>query len=148
MSENTKPKQPAHRWPPGTSGNPAGRPRGSRHAALLALDSIGSAGAEDALRAVVRAAQDGDVRAADILLRRLWPERRGRPVDGLDLPAMASAADLAAGVGAVAAAVVAGVVSPEEGQAIAAVMEAHRRALETADLEQRIVALETREAAR
>gem|GEM_PF-5878136 len=88
------------------------------------------------------------MRAADILLRRLWPERRGRPVDGLDLPAMASAADLAAGVGAVAAAVVAGVVSPEEGQAIAAVMEAHRRALETADLEQRIVALETREAAR
>jgi hypothetical protein len=50
------------------SGNPAGRPKGARHAALAALDAIGAQGAEAVLRAVVKAAREGDMRAADIRL--------------------------------------------------------------------------------
>ena len=99
-------------------------------------------GAEEALRAVVTAAASGDMRAAEILLRRVWPERRGRPVIGLDLPVLTSAADLAEGLGAVVGAVAAGTLSPEEGQAVAAIMEAQRRALETTELERRMTALE------
>ena len=38
----------------------------------------------------------------------------------------------------VAGAVSAGDLSPEEGQAVASIMEMHRRAIETADLERRI----------
>lgn len=95
------------------------------------------------LRAVVTAAKGGDLRAAEILLRRIWPERKGRPVR-LALPAMESAADLASALGVVAGAVGAGELSPEEGQAVAAILDAQRRALETADLEQRVAALEMR----
>ena len=80
MPETTGPKQTGGRFTRGTSGNPKGRPRGSRHTALLALDAIGAEGAEDVLRSVVVAAKGGDTRAADLILRRLWPERRGRPV--------------------------------------------------------------------
>ena len=141
-TENTDAIQAHGRWRPGQSGNPAGKPQGARHAALVALDVIGAGGAEDVLRAVVKAAAEGDVRAAEILLRRVWPERRGRPVIGLDLPVMTSAADLAAGLGAVVGAVAAGAISPEEGQAVAGIMEAQRRALETCQLEQRMSALE------
>jgi len=131
---------------PGTGrflpGNP-GRPRGSRHEALKALDAIGADNAAAVMQAVVSAAKGGDMRAADILLRRLWPERKGRPVE-LDMPALTSAAGVTDALAAVVAAVAAGDLSPEEGQAVAAILEAQRRAIETADLEARIAALEAR----
>jgi len=122
-------------------GNP-GRPRGSRHEALRALDAIGAEGAAEVLRAVVEAATGGDMRAADILLRRLWPERKGRPV-AVELPPLEGARGVAAALGAVAEAVAGGDLTPEEGQAVAAVLETQRRAIETAELEARIAALET-----
>lgn len=131
------------RWSKGQSGNPAGRPKGARHVALLALDAIGSEGAADVMRAVVEAAKGGDMRAAEILLRRLWPERKGRPVP-LDMPAANDVQGVAAAVGAVTQAVAAGDLSPEEGQAVAAILETQRRAIETVDLERRIAALEER----
>ncbi len=95
------------------------------------------------LRKVVEAAKGGDMRAADILLSRLWPSGKGRPV-ALDLPPMEQAADLPRALGAVAAAVAAGALTPDEGQAVAAVLEAQRRAIETADLEQRMADMEAR----
>jgi uncharacterized protein DUF5681 len=134
-------KQRRRAWPKGTSGNPAGRPKGSRHQALLALDAIGAEGAAAVLRSVVEAAAAGDMRAADILLRRLWPERRGRPLR-LDLPSVETATDLPAALGAVTRAVAAGEITPEEAQAMAGLLEAHRRAIETAELAARVAALE------
>lgn len=121
----------------------AGRPAGSRHEALKALDAIGADNAAGVMQAVVDAARHGDMRAADILLRRLWPERKGRPV-ALDLPSLSDAAGVVAAIGAVADAVAAGDVSPEEGQAVAGILETQRRAIETAELEARIAALEAR----
>ena len=148
MPENTGPKQARGRWKPGASGNPAGKPPGARHAALLALDAIGAEAGTDIMAAVVNAAKGGDMRAADILLRRLWPERKGRPVQ-MDLPAIMAPSDIVAALGAVADAVAAGELSPEEGAAVAGILEAQRRAVETVELEARIAALEqSREAPR
>jgi hypothetical protein len=130
----------AGRFAPGNPGGP-GRPKGARHAALAALDMIGNAAAEAVLRTVVGAAKGGDLRAAEILLRRLWPERKGRPIE-FELPAMASAADLVHALAAVAGAMGRGELTAEEAQAVASVLEAQRRAIETAGLEQRVAALE------
>ena len=118
-----------------------GRPKGARHAALLALDAIGADAAREVMGAVVGAAVAGDMRASEILLRRLWPERKGRPLM-VDLPPITGAADLPAAVGAVVQSVAAGDLTPEEGQAIAGILETQRRAIETADLAARIEALE------
>ena len=138
--ETTSAKQ-GSRWRRGQSGNPSGRPKGARHVALVALDAIGEAAAGEVMQAVVDAAKAGDVRAAEILLRRLWPERKGRPL-AMVLPTIGSAADLPAAVGAVVQAVATGELTAEEGHAIAAMLEGQRRAIETADLAARIEALE------
>ena len=133
-------RAPGGRFARGKAGGP-GRPRGVRHAALAALDAIGTEAAEDVLRRVVEDAKAGDLRAAEILLRRLWPERKGRPVE-VALPEVASAADLVPALAAVVASIARGELTPEEAQAICAVLESQRRAIETAELEARVAALE------
>lgn len=142
MSEDRKNPADAGRDERGrfAPGNP-GRKPGMRHAALAALDAIGQEGAEAVMRSVVRAAMEGDMRAADILLRRLWPERKGRAVP-FDLSRLETAADVVRAAGDIAHAVATGQLTPEEGQAVAAVIETHRRALETVELEGRISRLE------
>lgn len=138
----TGPEQAAGRFRKGKSGNPAGRRPGSRNKALMALDKIGAEGAEAVLRQTVQAAQGGDMRAAELILSRVWPARRGRPVTLARLPAIETPADLARALGAVADAVAAGSITPDEGQAVAAVLEAQRRAVETVELAERIARLE------
>ena len=60
----------------------------------------------------------------------------------LQLPAIESATDIVAAVGAVADAVGASEITPDEGQAVAAILEAKRKAIETVELESRVAALE------
>jgi hypothetical protein len=110
----------------------------------VALDAIGEEHALDIPLAVVDAAKGGDVRAAETILSRVWPHRKGRPV-ALDLPPIVNSTDLVGALAAVAGAVSGGVLSAEEGQAVGALLETQRRAIETADLEARIAALEQRQ---
>ena len=60
----------------------------------------------------------------------------------LDLPAILAPSDIVAALGAVTGAVAAGELSPEEGAAVAGILEAQRRAAETVEMEARIAALE------
>ena len=98
--------------------------------------------AEAVLASVLTAAKHGDMAAAKLLLDRIWPPRKGRPVT-LDLPEMRTPSDLAVALGAVGQSVACGDISPEEGAAIASVLETQRRAIETAELERRLAALES-----
>jgi len=143
VTENADQKQAPGRFQPGQSGNPAGKPRGTRNAALAALDAIGQEGAEGVLRGVVAKAKGGDLKAAEIVLRRVWPEQKGRTL-AIDLPPLECAADLAKALGAIVQAVAAGEVTPEEAGALAGVLELHRRAIDTADLDARLAAIEQR----
>lgn len=129
------------RWPKGVSGNPAGRAKGSRHRALIALDQIGQVAATGLLRTVIREAMAGDMQAARILMDRLWPAPRGRHVRLALLP-INSAADLAKALSQTVVAVAAGEITPEEASTIATVMETTRRAFELGAIEDRIKALE------
>ena len=70
---------PAGRFKPGQSGNPKGRPpgRGFRETVLRLLDNVDDEGvsqAEQLAAMLLGAAMGGDMRAADLLIRRLWPE--------------------------------------------------------------------------
>ena len=107
----------------------------------LALDQIADDAGEAILKTMVEAAKGGDMRAAELVLQRIWPARKSRPI-ALTLPAIQSASDVVAAVGAVADAVGAGDITPDEGQAVASILEAKRKAIETVDLEARLSALE------
>src|SRR5208283_3832888 len=69
--------------------------------------------AGDVVRAVLDAARSGDMTAARLVLERIAPIRRGRPVI-LDLPAVQSAADIAAAMTALTTAMALGEVTPDE----------------------------------
>jgi hypothetical protein len=66
---------------------------------------------------------------------------RGRAV-ALTLPSMTKASDLPAALGAIAQAVAAGSLSPEDGMALAGIMDAHRKSFETCELEARLDQIE------
>ena len=70
---------------PGQSGNPHGRPQGSRHRTTLAMDALLDGEAEALTRKAIQMALGGDTVAMRLCLDRLSPARKDRPV-ALALP--------------------------------------------------------------
>lgn len=66
----------AGRFAVGKSGNPAGRPRGSRNATTLAAVALLDGEAERLTRAAIELALAGDIAALRLCLERLIPVRR------------------------------------------------------------------------
>ena len=122
---------PGGRFRVGQSGNPAGRRPGSRNLASQILDALAEGEAEAVLEAMVERAKQGDLKAAEIVLARAWPVRKGRPI-ALALPAVSTASGAAAAFAEVLAALAEGRLTPEEAAAVTALLEAHVRALEAA----------------
>jgi hypothetical protein len=140
---DTKPPSNRGRWKPGQSGNPSGRPAGIRAQALETLDRLGRAAAEELVLVLINQAKSGDTRAAESILKRVWPQPTGRAVS-IDLPVITTAQDALKATAMVIAAVTGGQIDPNEGQTLTALIETARRALEAVDLERRIAALEAR----
>jgi hypothetical protein len=97
--------------------------------------------AEGVLRKVIEVAKAGDMTAARLVLDRIAPPRRGCPV-ALALPEVLKATDVPAALTAVVRAMGDGTLSPDEAVAVCAVIEVQRRAIETAELEGRLRAIE------
>jgi hypothetical protein len=76
-----------------------------------------------------------------MLLNRVWPVRRSRPV-AIDAPEIRATRDLLPAAAAVTDAVLTGELTPREGSATARVLMAQARIAGTVDLEQRMTALE------
>lgn len=131
------------RFRKGQSGNPKGRPAGSRSKVLVALDALGEGEAEAIVLAMVEQAKGGDIAAARAILDRIWPPRKGARLQ-FDLPEVSTADDLPAAIASVTRQVAEGEIAPDEGTAIVGLLEAHRRAIETSELAARVAALEER----
>lgn len=128
-------------WKKGESGNPAGKPRGTRNKATMMVLGLMERGAEEITRAVVDAARGGDLSAARMVLERLAPPMRERPI-AIDLPSTDTAEGIDQAQQAIIEAVGSGELLPGEGNVLAGLVEARRKALETIALEQRVTALE------
>jgi hypothetical protein len=131
------------RWQKGTSGNLAGKPTGSRNKATLAVLTLMEQGAKEITEAVVAAAKTGDLTAARMILDRLAPHAKERPVS-LVLPNTDTVEGVSAAQQVILQAVAAGDLLPGEGTALAGIVEARRKSIETLQLDLRIAALEAR----
>jgi hypothetical protein len=136
-----KSKIPKTAWKPGQSGNPAGKPHGTRNRATQMVLAMMGDGAEEITKAVIDAARGGDLAAARLVIDRLAPPMRERPVS-IDLPDTGTPEGIGKAQQAILQSVAGGDITPGEGTAISAIVEAHRRALETQELSARIAALE------
>ena len=144
MPDKTEQRQkrlPSTAWKKGQSGNPKGCPTWSRHKATVAAQALLDGESATLTRKCVELALDGDMTALRLCLERIVPPRKDSPVKVV-LPPMESAADIPTAMASILAAVAAGELTPSEAAALAGLVETHRRALETSELERRIVALE------
>lgn len=129
------------RFVPGQTGNPAGRPKGSRHKVTLAVEALLEGEAEALTRKAVEMALDGDTVAMRLCLDRIAPVRKDRPIT-FTLPPIESTADLPRATGALLEAVAAGELTPAEASDISKAVDAHVKALEVTDLHVRLTRLE------
>ena len=136
-------RKPDGTFAPGNRGNPAGKPKGARHRTTVMLEKILADGAEAVVHAMVEAAKSGDVQAGKIILDRIVPVRKGRPVP-IDLPEVTTADGVLKALGAVVVAMSRGELTPDEAQTVAAVVAAPKAIIETQELERRLLALEER----
>ena len=129
------------RGKPFQPGNP-GRPKGARHKTTLAIEALFEGEAEALTRKAIELAKEGDGPALRLCLDRLIPPRRDAPIS-IELPPVVCAADVVRASAAVLAAVAQGDISPDEAGRVMALLTAHKNIVETAELADRIAALET-----
>ena len=92
MPETTASNQ--GRFRPGQSGNPAGRPKGARHATTVAIEALLEGEAETIARKAIDAAKAGDMVAIRLVLDRICPPRKSRPIH-IELPPIHDAGGVA-----------------------------------------------------
>lgn len=136
-------KPPKTAWKPGTSGNPAGRAPGTRNRATVLAEAVLEQDIEEIAKVVTTAARGGDLQAARLVLERLVPARRERPLS-IALPSIESTSDIARAQSVILEATGAGDLTPGEATALSAIVEQRRKALEAEQLERRIAALESK----
>ncbi|TXN15159.1 hypothetical protein FV219_02540 [Methylobacterium sp. WL122] len=126
---------------PGQSGNPSGKPKGTRHRTTLAMEALLEGEAEALTRRAIELALDGDGPALRLCMDRLAPVRRDRHVI-FDLPAIDTTADLPKATHALLQAIAAGELTPSEAADIGKAVDAHVRAIEVTDIHERLARLE------
>ena len=129
------------RWQKGASGNKAGKPRGARHKATLAAETLLEGEAEALSRKAVELALRGDVSALRLCLDRIVPPRKDRPVC-FELPAMTESKDAVNASAAIVAAVAAGELTPTEAAELSKVVDGYARTLQAVEFEERLSKLE------
>ena len=141
MSPDNTGEQQGGRFEKGRSGNPRGRPLGSRNSATLAAEALLEGEAEKLTRKCIELAMDGDTVALRLCLERIYPARKDRPVT-FPLPPITSPRDAADIAAAVAEAVAAGHLTPSEAAEIGKVIEIYVKAYQTAELNDRVARVE------
>jgi len=142
MPEKIRRKQDG-RFKPGVSGNPKGRPRGARNKATVLAESLIDGQAEALVGKLLEMALAGDVTALRVAVERLLPPAKDRPInaDAIKLPSL-KPSNLAEASAVIVRAVASGRLTPSEGQALANMLEGHRKTIELVEIERRLAAVE------
>jgi len=121
-----------------------GKPRGAKNRATKLAVELLESGIEDVANVVVEAARNGDLSAARIVFDKLVPTAKERRVELPNLPDTSTASGVNEAQQRVLEAVATGELTPGEANTLSAIIEQRRKAIETLELERRLVALEER----
>jgi hypothetical protein len=119
---------------PFEKGNP-GRRVGSKNRRSLVSAALLADEEQELVGKAVELAKSGDIQMLKFLLTRILPRDRAIKVE---LPKMEYADDAVVALGAIAQAISEGKISPSEGAALATVVNSYARAIDLADIVQRM----------
>ena len=119
----------------GVSGNPGGRPAGSRNKSTLLLEELLHSRKEELIEKVIEQALQGDTLALKLCLERLYPVPRERRID-LPLPEVTEIAQAPAAVSKIITGIGEGEITPGEGELLTGIVERQARLLEAQQAEQ------------
>ena len=142
-ADNSGSKQRGKPFKKGQSGNPAGRPKGSRNRASCIVDSILEPQAQAVAQAALDRALKGDSMLLKELLNRLAPPIKERPIQ-VDLPALEGAAGLPGAAAAIIQAGASGELTPGETSTLIGALVGFGKAVDIADFGRRLEEIEKR----
>jgi hypothetical protein len=119
----------------------AGKPKGTRHKVTLAVEALLEGEVEALTRRAVAMALAGDTVAMRLCLERIAPARKDRPVS-FSLPAIETTGDVVTATHALLKAVASGELTPMEAAGLGKLVDAHVRAIEVTDIQERLARLE------
>jgi hypothetical protein len=125
-----------HKFQPGRSGNPSGRPRGSKSKSMQLVERLITGNVADVreiMAVVVEQAKAGESWACREILARLWPVPRSRTVT-FDLPEIRDQHDCVRANSAILTAVASGRLAADEAKLLSDIVSAQSRALASAEL--------------
>ena len=138
---NSPPKLRGRPFEKGKSGNPAGKPPGTRNKATRAIEELLDGESEALTRKAIEMALAGDGPALRLCMDRLIPPRKDRAVT-FTMPNLTCAADAAKAAGALLEAVSVGDITPSEAAELGKLIDGYVRALEASEFEERLSRLE------
>jgi hypothetical protein len=121
-------------------GNP-GRPPGSKNKTTWMVEQLAEGQAEQLIQKVFELGQAGDVSCLRMILDRLWPPRKGQPVNVV-MPPIKTSQDLFPAIASIWTAIREGRLTPDEASALSVVIDRSIQAIELHDITKRIAALE------
>jgi hypothetical protein len=115
------------------SGNPAGRPVGSRNRSTIIEEQL-LTHQEALIEKTIELAFKGDATALRLCLERIYPVPRERRID-LALPEVRTAAEATTAISTILSGVGQGQITPGEGEILAAIVETQQRLVAARDAE-------------
>ena len=143
--ENTGRKQgrgPDGKFRKGSSGNPAGRPRGALNRTTRAAQELLDGQAEALTRALIDKALDGDVAALRLAVERIIPPKRTQPMD-FDLGRLETLDDVQRVFGCIADAISEGSIGTVEIDTALDLIKEFLKVYEIVEFERRLSAVES-----
>ena len=126
---------------PGQSGNPSGKPCGTRNRVSLMLEALLEGEAQAIGRKLVELAKSGESRALKACIDRLMPQHVDQPI-GVPVLEIRTVADLPRASAAVLSAVGEGRITPSQAVDISKLVDMHLRTVEAADSAARLLRAE------
>lgn len=125
----------------GESGNKAGRPKGALNQTTILVQNLMAKDAAAISKKVIQSAKDGDLVAARLILERICPPVKDYPIQ-IKLPQIKTMAGILEAFTVINESISNGELTPNQAKIVGDILEMHRKALETDDLEKRIEELE------